>query len=70
MADVRLGCTDFPVVSTRPPGRGGGVELLESDANRKAFNANESIALVVQNVSVHVVPPVQTAGDLDPSMTS
>ena len=70
MVGITLGCTNFPVVSTRPPGRGGGVELLEKDTNETVLSANESIALVVQNVSVHAVPPVQTPGDLDPDVTN
>lgn len=40
------------------------------DANRTALNANESVALVIQNVSVHSMPPVQTPGDFDPELTS
>lgn len=58
MVDVRLGCTSFPAVRTRPPGRGSGVELLETDANETVLYANESVALVVQNESVGAVPPV------------
>ncbi len=55
---------------TRPPGRGQGVELLEIDANRTVLNANESSALVVQNVSIHAVPSVQTSEAFDPDLTS
>ena len=61
---------NFPVVRTRPPGRGGGLELLETDANGIALYFNESIALVVQSVSVHSVLPVQTSEGIDPALTS
>lgn len=57
-------------METRSSGRGGDVELLETDANSTALKANESIALVVQNVSVQEVPPVQTPGDIDPDLMS
>lgn len=53
----------------RPSGHGVGVELLETDANATVLNTNESIALVVQNVSIAVLP-VQTPGDFDPDLTS
>ena len=40
------------------------------DSNMTALNANESIALVVQNVSIRAAPPVQTSRELDPDLTS
>ncbi len=40
------------------------------DANRTVLNANESSALVVQNVSIHAVPSVQTSEIFDPDLTS
>ncbi len=43
---------------TRPAGYGTGVELLEVDANTRAFGANQSDALVVQNVWVNATPPM------------
>ena len=50
-------CTNFPRVSGRPPSRGsGGVELLEVDGITPALNANQSIAIVVQNGSADAVP--------------
>ena len=68
--DIRLGCTHFPTVRTRPNGQGGGLELLEMDANWTAPSANESVALVVQNVSIQAVPPAQTSGIFDPNLTN
>ncbi|CAD6588410.1 MAG: hypothetical protein ASARMPRED_003555 [Alectoria sarmentosa] len=58
LLNVWLGCTSFPIPRSRPLGRGGGLELLEMDSNVTALDANESIALVVQNVSMSAVPPV------------
>ena len=70
MVDIGLGCTNFPTVRTRQPGRGSGVELLEVNENGTIFDANESIALVVQNVSIDIAPPAQPLADLDPDLTS
>ena len=70
MVDMQLGCTDFPTVRTRQPDRGSGVELLEVNGNGTMFDANESIALVVQNVSIDIAPPAQTSADPDPDLTS
>ena len=55
---------------TRPPGRGSGVELLETGGNGTVLDANESIALVVQDVSINAMAPTQTSGDPDPDLTS
>lgn len=57
-------------MGTRPSGQGGDVELLKTDANSTALKAKEIIALVVQNVSVQAVSPVQTPGHIDPDPTS
>ena len=70
MVDIRLGCTNFPIVRTRQPGGGNGVELLEANGNGTIFDADESIALVVQNVSIDIAPPAQNFADLDPDLTS
>lgn len=55
---------------TRPSGNGLGVELLETDANETTLKANESIAVVAQNVSLHAVPPGQTTEEFDPDLIS
>ena len=57
------------VRARRPSHHRTEVELLEISANMTA-TVNESIALVVQNVSIPAKAPVQTSADLDPDLTS
>ena len=51
MADVWLGCTEFPRVNTGPPRRGGSVELLEVDTDGPVASGSTLIIPGAQNVS-------------------
>ena len=51
MADVWLGCTDFPRVNTEPPRRGGSIELLEVDTDGPLANGTILTIPGAQNVS-------------------
>ena len=66
---MRLGCTTFPKLSSRPAGHGG--ELLEVWDNKTTAAADASVALEVQNLSVNAASSAKTSeATVDPNSTS
>ncbi|KAI4242057.1 MAG: hypothetical protein LQ352_007317 [Teloschistes flavicans] len=57
--NVRMGCTEFPTVDTRPA-RGGGVELLETYDNQTDVSEDEPVALEVEDLSAAASPLINS----------